>query len=169
MKNHVTRILLIALLLFLAHPLEAVHRMDAQIGRTRDKLIGDDVYVTPDGQTISLALRRRETFFAKAQHDLTLDNATNMGSAVVRLRGNFLRKLELRVTRLDGTRGNVTAAISGNGLTLPDFGVDTEADFMIRAKRRPGTSAGKVTVKFLGLLTEPELSRDTALASIRLK
>lgn len=162
-------VLFLAFVLLSTSPLGAVHQMDAQIGRSRDNLIGDDLYATPAGQTIRLTLRSRASLFAKAQHDLTLNNATNLGSAVVRVRGSFSRKLELRVIRIDGTRRNVTAAITGSGLGLPDFGVDTEADFLIRATRRSGAPDGNVSLKFLGLLTSPERSRDTAIAAIRLK
>ena len=104
------------------------------------------------------------------QHDLELTNATSLGSAVVRVRGSYARRLDLKVFRIDGTRTNVTAAITGRGLSLPEFDVDTEADFSVRASRRAGARPGLAKVKVGGVLSSlGEVSSDAALAKIRVK
>lgn len=69
----------------------AEHIMDAQIGRSAGVYLGDNLYNTLAGQTISLRRERSETFFFRMQHDLEFTNATSLGSAVVRIRGNYAR------------------------------------------------------------------------------
>lgn len=148
----------------------SVHKMDAQIGRTPGVFLGDNVYGTFAGQTIGVGLENKATFFFRMQHDLEFTNATLLGSAVVRLRGNFGRRLDLKVFRIDGTRTNVTGAITGRGLNLANFDVDTEADFSVRATRRSDARRGLAKVKINGILTAlAEVSSDTALAEIRVK
>lgn len=148
----------------------SVHKMDAQIGRAPGVYLGDNVYGTFAGQTIALGLERKAAFFFRMQHDLEFTNATSLGSAVVRLRGSFGRRLDLKVFRIDGTRTNVTGAITGAGLNLANFDVDTEADFSVRATRRSDARRGFAKVKINGALTAlAEVSGDAALAEIRVK
>lgn len=160
---------LIALILSFPVAGDAVHRMDAQIGREPGAYIGNDVYNTTAGQTLSLGLVRRGTFFFRMQHDLELTNATALGSAAVRVRGNYSRRLKLKVFRIDGIRTNVTAAITGKGLDLPTFDVDTEADFSVSAVRLRDARRGIAKVKIDGVLTSSEVSTDSVLAKIRVK
>jgi hypothetical protein len=88
----------------------------------------------------------------------------------VRVRGNFGRRLDLKVFRIDGARTNVTGAITGRGLNLANFDVDTEADFSVRASRRSDARRGLAKVKINGVLTSlAEVSSDAALAEIRVK
>lgn len=143
--------------------------MDAQIGRSAGVYSGDNVYNTTAGQTLSLGLEKRESFFFRMQHDLELTNATALGSAVVRIRGNYSRRLKLKVFRIDGIRTNVTAAITGKGLDLPTFDVDTEADFSVSAVRLRDARRGIAKVKVDGVLTSSEVSTDSVLAKIRVK
>lgn len=148
----------------------AEHKMDAQIGRAPGVYLGDNLYGTFTGQTLGLRLERKATFYFRMQHDLEFTNATSLGSAVVRVRGNFGRRLDLKVFRIDGTRTNVTGAITGRGLNLANFDVDTEADFSVRASRRSDARRGLAKVKINGVLTSlAEVSSDAALAEIRVK
>jgi hypothetical protein len=148
--------------------LAAFHQADMQVGRSLSSLAGDNVYGPAASQSLRLRLTRSVRFFARMEHDLEFTNATSLGSAVVRLRGNDSSRLRLRVFQVEGVRQNVTAAMIAAGVPLPNLDVLNRADFSIQAVRKRDASPGSVRLSLTGILIAgSETSRDSVEAGIR--
>ena len=117
----------------------AIHNADVLVGKSRNKLKGDNIYGSLPKQTLKIRAARGAKAFLRVEHDLNESNATNEGLGKVKGRWNS-RRLKVTVIRLTGGRKNVSAQIQGKGLRLPDFDVNNRVDFLVKIRPNRGTA-----------------------------
>ena len=169
----ISRRFIFSLVLSIAVGAEAGHQMDLLIGKRRSSLKHDDRYL-PKKQPLSVGIKRRARFFVRGQHDLEEMNAVGFGTGIFSIRGS--RELEMTVLQLGkGGRKNVTRQITKSpGVTLSDFMIDDQVDFLVKLKRASSPSKRRPsrkfeTIKVLGILVSSDRSRDRVEARVRLR